>query len=376
MENESAFKNLISPAVVEDLAREIAHVDPTFNRKGFLTVSKELPPLELKARVLAITSALRENLPSDYRKSVKILVDVLERGKLSGFSLWPFSEYIGQFGLEHFDESMDAMYVLTEKFTSEFAVRPFFLKDTAKTLRYFTKWATDPNHHVRRWVSEGSRPLLPWGARLPEFVKDPRPTLKLLERLKYDEELYVRKSVANHLNDISKSHPKLVLETLRTWQKSAPTKHEAKIAWIKRHALRTLIKKGDPGALRLMGVTGEARIRMSPLSLAKEKLKLGEKLEFHFEVRSTAAKRQKLVIDYVIHFVKANGELSPKVYKLKSIDLDPGEKIGIAKNHSLRPITTKVYHSGLHRVSIQVNGKVFSEKKWHFAVPTKPTDSR
>jgi hypothetical protein len=202
--------------------------------------------------------------------------------------------------------------------------------------------------------------------RLPTFVQNPNHTLPLLHQLKYDDELYVRKSVANHLNDISKHHPKVVVDTLTQWEKNCPTVHQDKINWIKRHALRTLIKKGDKSALKLMGVKGDAKVKLGMLQLKKSKLKLGDKLEFDFDLTSLGKGKQKIVIDYLIHFKKANGTTKPKVYKLKTVNLGSGEKIHIKKSHSLKPITTMTYYSGEHQISIQLNGKIHLHKKWQF----------
>jgi 3-methyladenine DNA glycosylase AlkC len=366
MSESSAFKNLINPKVIQKIASEISNVWNPFDQREFVKISKKMEPLELKARVLLITEELKKHLPESYPKALKVLVKVIEKGRLEGFELWPFSEYIGQFGLDDFDLSMHAMHSLTQKFTSEFAVRPFFVRDHQKTLQYFKKWSQDKNHHVRRWVSEGSRPLLPWGMRLPVFIQDPTPTLELLTLLKFDEELYVRKSVANHLNDISKHHPELTVHTIVSWEKNCPTEHQKKIEWIKRHSLRTLIKKGNPKALKLMGASGEMKAKVSEIRLMKNTVKLGEKLEFSFTLTSQGKSDQKLVIDYVIHFLKSNGSLGNKVFKLKTIKLEPGEKIEIQKSHSMKPITTMKYCSGEQGLSIQVNGKVVGRKKWSF----------
>ncbi len=360
------MKNSINPAVVSTIAQQISKFYPQFDKKEFLKVASKLPALDLKARVIAVAEELKKHLPESYSKSIQIINQVVASDQLEGFALWPFSEYISKYGILDFDLSMLAMHLLTQKFTSEFAVRPFFIHDSKKVLKYFKTWTKDENHHVRRWVSEGSRPLLPWGMRLPQFVTDPSDTLILLEQLKYDEELYVRKSVANHLNDISKHHPKLVIETISRWEKNAPTKHQPKMIWIKRQALRTLIKKGNPEALKLMGVKGDAKIKMSPILLNQSKFKIGDQLQFSFEITSTAKTKQKLVVDYLIHFMKSNGSAKPKVYKLKTLELMPNQKQKIDKSHSLKLITTMVYYPGMHRISIQVNGKIFSEKNWLF----------
>lgn len=360
------MKNLINRSLLERMAAEISRVYPLFPHSKFLKQSHSLEGNELKARVLLVTSALKMHLPENFPESISILVKVMENDKLSGFDLWPFSEYIGQFGLDHYDESLAAMTVLTQKFTAEFAVRPFFIKDQHKVLKFFTKNVNHKNHHIRRWISEGSRPLLPWGERLPSFVTDPSPTLKLLEKLKYDEELYVRKSVANHINDISKHHPGLVIKTLEAWEKSSPAAQMDKILWIKRHGLRTLIKKGHKDALRLMGVSGEAKIEVGKVRLNQKTYRLNDRLELQIEFRSTSKKSQRLVVDYLIDFQKANGKKSSKVFKLKVLELSAGEKVLIKKSHHLKKITTMKYYKGLHHLLIQVNGKILAQADWQF----------
>ena len=368
MEDSKALKNLINKDVVSLIGKEVKQVYPSFDLNHFLKASDKLGPLELKPRVLLLTSELKNLLPENYLKSLDILVKVIKRKKLSGFTLWPISEYISQFGLNHIEESMQAMYHLTQHFTSEFAIRPFLNSHPEKVLKQFSDWSEDKNHHVRRWVSEGSRPLLPWAMRIPHLVKDPTPTLLLLDKLKYDEELYVRKSVANHLNDISKHHPHLVISKLNEWLEDCPDIYIENINWIKRHALRTLIKKGHPDALKLMGVVGEAKVKIGEVKLNKKTFKLGDKLEFQFEVVSTSSKSQKLVIDYCIDFMKSNGKKGSKVFKLKTIELAGKEKVSVKKTHSLKPITTMVYYKGLHHLKIQVNGKIVQSIDWQFKI--------
>lgn len=368
MDNPNAFKNKINEEVARKIATGISRQYPSFNSKKFLLLLKELDDLELKARVLLITRHLKLNLVQDYPEAVTILMKVMEESDLQGFELWPFSEYISQFGLEHFDLSMKAMYQLTQKFTSEFAVRPFLLKNHKRVLKYFDKWAKDKNVHIRRWVSEGSRPLLPWGQTIPLFIMDPTHTLLLLDKLKFDQELYVRKSVANHLNDISKNHPQVVIDVLRLWEKDVPSEHIDKILWIKRHALRTLIKKGHSGALKLMGVQGKAKVAIKKLACLKDSYELHDELIFSFDIESKAKTSQKLIIDYIIDFVKANGKLGKKVYKLKTLELAAGEKVVINKKHSLRPITTMKYYSGTHHLLIQINGEMMGQITFYLEV--------
>lgn len=364
-ENENAFKNMINASVVKKMGAVFKAVDPAFNTKQFQKLIPKLQELELKARVLLLTKGLKDQLPEDYIQAKKILEKVLSKHELTGFQLWPISEYISQFGTDHLDESMELMYQLTQQFTSEFAVRPFLNKQPEKILKKFESWLKDENVHIRRWISEGTRPLLPWGAKIQSFIKKPA-TLHLLDELKFDKELYVRKSVANHLNDISKHHPELVVKTLREWIKKTPTEHEEKILWIKRHGLRTLIKKGHKGALELMGVSDKVQAEITILKLNKKDFVPDDYLEFEFILHSRSKKKQKMIVDYSIGFIKANGSLSFKVFKLKTIDLAAGEKLVIKKRHPLKKITTRTFYPGKHELNVQVNGKVLKKVSWNF----------
>ena len=222
--------------------------------------------------------------------------------------------------------------------------------------------------HIRRWVSEGSRPLLPWGLRLHVFKDNPELSVALLHQLKHDDELYVRKSVANHLNDVAKFDPKLVIATLKQWESKCPPEHADKIQWIKRHGLRTLIKKGHSDALKLMGVSTKAAITIKSLSIAKDKLKLNDQLKMTVVLQSKGKKNQKIILDYVVHFKKSNGTTVGKVFKLKTFELAPTESVTVHKNHPLRQITTMKYYSGDHYVSVKVNGVESKKIKWTFNV--------
>jgi 3-methyladenine DNA glycosylase AlkC len=355
MDNPSALKHLINASVVKKISRAISRLDKTFESKAFLRLTSELETLELKQRVLLVAKHLEMNLKYPYPQALKLLMAAMEEGDLKGFELWPFSEFISQKGIDHFDLSMKAMYRLTQRFTAEFAVRPFLLQNHTKVLKYFSKWAVDKNVHVRRWVSEGSRPLLPWGQNIPLFIMDPTHTILLLDKLK------VRKSVANHLNDISKNHPQVVIDLIRIWSKDISPENSVKLEWIKKQALRTLIKKGHAGAMKLMGVSDKPLVRIKNLSSDRKTYKLNDIMSFSFSLESLARKDQKLIIDYAIDFVKANGKQSKKIFKLKSLELTSGEKLLIKKNHSLKPITTMMYYSGTHHLLIQINGKVMGQ---------------
>lgn len=363
-DNPSAFKHWINAELLKKIAAAIKSAHPEFDTHQFLSIEAELKNLELKPRVRHVSKTLYELLPKDYPKTLSLLLKSVEKSNLNGFDLWPYTEFVQTYGIEHFEPSMNALYVLTQKFTAEFAVRPFLIRYQSQALKKLDSWAKDPNHHVRRWVSEGTRTRLPWGEKLPAFIKDPKPTLKLINQLKYDNELSVRKSVANHLNDIAKDNPQAVIETLHQWEQSCPKVHQDKIAWIKRHSLRSLIKKGNPQALKLMGVNANTAIHVQSLKINQKQFKLGQNLEFSFCIQSKSPKKQKLIIDYIVHHVKSNQTTSPKVFKLKTIELDGKQKMIVSKKHSLKPVTTRKYYSGKHAIEIQINGKPYAKASW------------
>jgi 3-methyladenine DNA glycosylase AlkC len=365
MNEEKALKNLINKNVVRKMAGLISSFYSSFNTHKFIKQASQLEDLELKDRVGHVSKALKLELTHHFKSDALILRKVLETHELKGFELWPISEYISENGLDHFEEAFDLMYLLTQDFTSEFAIRPFLKKDFNRCLKKLSKWIEDENVHIRRWVSEGTRPILPWGGKIQAFIENPI-TLNLIEKLKYDEELYVRKSVANHLNDISKSHPQLVVETLKRWEAKAPKTHVEKIRWIKKHSLRTLIKNGHPEALALMGASKQVDCKISKLVLNKKTYQLGDDIIFSFDVISTSRKSQNLIVDYGIRFCKSGGKSSIKIFKLKVLNILPGETKSFRKTHSLRKITTMKFYSGMHELILQINGSTHEKVSWYF----------
>lgn len=364
----AALKDLYDKNTLSRISDSLTGVYPSFDSHKFKKIIKEFDALEMKPRVQLIRDELSRLLPEKYPDALKILIRSLDSGKLRGFDLWPYTEFIQTYGLKDIDLSLKALSKMTILFTGEFAVRPFIRLHEKTTMDFLLKCASDKNVHLRRWASEGSRPRLPWGEKLHGFVKDPAPTLPILEKLKFDEELYVRKSVSNHLNDIAKDHPELVVRILTYWKKEAGKVHEAKIDWIIHRSLRTLIKNGHPGALKLIGVSSKTDIKASLLKVSGKKFHLNDRMEFSFELESTSAKEQKIVVDYIIHYVKANKTLSGKVFKLKTLNLKGRERVTITKSHHLKEITTRVYHPGKHTLEIQINGKVYLQAFWDLSV--------
>ena len=252
---------------------------------------------------------------------------------------------------------------MTKRFSAEGAIRPFLLNYPERTLSILSDWAGDENCHVRRLVSEGTRPRLPWTMQLKPFIEDPRPVLRLLEKLKSDSVLMVRRSVANNLNDIAKDNPDTVVKTLARWMKieNEGTK------WLIRHAARTLVKQGNKDALAVLGYSSTVEVKVANLQAHEPVVKMGHDLNFSFEVRSISRQEQDLVIDYVIHHAKANGRLAPKVFKLAQRKMRPGEAVLLTKRHSFRPISTRKYYPGKHVLEIQVNSERYGKLEFELA---------
>ncbi|MBC7711806.1 MAG: DNA alkylation repair protein [Rhizobacter sp.] len=363
------FKNMINDKVAANLAAAIIRNYPEFDKKTFLkNIDKELAPLELKDRVIFLAVKLHGLMPANLKKSLPILKGAIQQNDkdsigVSGFAVWPLTEYVSRFGIPEFDLSLNVLKEMTKVFTGEFAVRAFFINDEKRTLIHFEKWVKDKDEHVRRLVSEGSRPLLPWGQKLPGFVKDPLATWSLLEILKNDESEYVRKSVANHLNDHSKNHPDLVVKKLLEWQKSDD--FDKNLDWVIRHASRTLIKKGHAKAFLLHGVES-GKVEVLSQKIITKKVQLGKVLQVEVEFKNKSSKKLKIILDHEVHLLRANNKHNIKCFKGKSIELAPSEKKIMSFNIPLKAVTTRTYYSGKHFWNIKVNGK--SEEKLAFTL--------
>lgn len=365
MEQNFQVRDVFNEKVVNQLAADLARAWRGFDAPGFRqSINSKLKSLTFSERSNLIRDCLWEYLPKDYPRALEIILKALpsemtvsEITGYDGFILLPQNEFVAKYGLDHYDLSMQALYQMTKRFTAEGAIRPFILKYPKQTLAILAEWAEDENPHVRRLVSEGTRPRLPWTMQLKPFIKDPRPVLGLLEKLKCDPELMVRRSVANNLNDIAKDNPDLVVETLSRWKKI----EEEGTQWLIRHAARTLVKQANKDVLHVLGYSPQVDITVSKLKLDKPTVKIGDELNFSFEIKSDSKQAQPLVIDYVIHHVKANGTRRPKVFKLTRKTLAPGQVIHLSKAHSFRPISTREYYPGAHLLEIQVNGTVYQK---------------
>lgn len=353
------LKNLISEDAVRRLGRELEECR-SFPRQRFVRSATDgLEDKELKDRVLHVAATLRETLDESFADAVRHIVDSLPpplpttEELTSQFFYWPYCTFVEQYGHapEHFDVSMQALHQLTQRFSAEFAIRPFLLREPERTLDVLEHWSTDPSPHVRRLCSEGSRPYLPWGQRLGFLIDDPTPTLPLLERLVDDPSQYVRRSVANHVNDLSRHAPEIALELAARWWEAGTDEHR----WVVRHALRNLVKQGDARALEVLGY-GPARL-CATLTAKPDTVAIGQAIALDVEIASRSKRPQPLLVDYVVHFVKADGSARPKVFKWKEIELAPGATISLQKKHSFRQVSTRRHYPGAHRFEVQINGR-------------------
>jgi 3-methyladenine DNA glycosylase AlkC len=272
---------------------------------------------------------------------------------MAPFLYLPHGFFVAQFGLDHFEASMHAQHALTQRFTAEFSIRPYLERHPEATLARLREWARDPSPHVRRLVCEGTRPRLPWAPRLRAFQEDPRPVLELLELLKDDPQLYVRRSVANNLNDIGKDHPDVLVAVARRWLADA----DANRRWVVQHALRSAVKRGEAGALAVLGFGGAAKVTVGNAAITPKRARVGESVAIAFDVTNTRASAQRVLVDFRIHFVKASGRPSAKVFKMKSLELAPRETVRLAKKVSLAEMTTRRHYPGRHAVDVIVNGR-------------------
>lgn len=363
------FKNKFGPPLIDQLAQHLGRATTRFDADVFRErASAGLEKLELKQRSEQISRAIEDAMSGGYRDTVAALLAVLhpqddvpdgaERGDslgISGFGIMPLTSYVSRNGLDDPDFSLSALEQMTSRFSSEFDVRPFFIAHPELTLKTALRWSESDNYHIRRLASEGSRPLLPWGIRLQSFVDDPSPILPILENLRDDPEDYVRRSVANNLNDIAKNQPDLVVKIAEDWSANADKNRQRLV----KHACRTLIKAGHPGALAVFGFT-TPDLAECDLKISSPTVRLGDELTLTLTVTAKSGP-QNMLIDYVLHFMRANGQLSPKVFKWTETTLKPGETRVFRKTHSYRKVTTRKDYPGRQKLSVQINGVSVAE---------------
>ena len=345
------LKNMLNPKSLREFAENIHSVYNPFPVDEFIasTIDEKWESLELLARGHQIAANLRKYLPTDYQEAINICSQAIP--STDGWYCLIFPDFVEMYGqdAENWDTSVAALELFTQYGSSEFAVRPFIIKNEERMMTQMYAWSKHKNEHVRRLASEGCRPALPWAQALPKYKKDPSPVLPILEQLKTDPSAYVRKSVANNLNDISKTHPDLVAGLAKDWYgKNKDTD------WIIKHGCRTLLKQGNSDVLAIFGYHNAADIDVSDFAVAETSVTLGSDLTFSFAVQAKEA--TKIRLEYGIDYVKANGKRNRKIFQISETALKAHEKKLYTKTHSLADLSTRKHYLGTHSVTLIVNG--------------------
>ncbi len=360
------LKDRFGPDVPVRIASMIASVHPGFASEAFVARALEgYDDLELTPRARHIARALAAHLPDDAEEAIAVLVaslgpPTLRLEGMDSFLYLPHVFFVADYGLECLEASLAAQYQLTQRFTAEFSIRAFLERYPEETLARLRLWARDPNVHVRRLVSEGTRPRLPWAPRLRPFQRDPAPVVDLLELLKDDPEPYVRRSVANNLNDIAKDHPEVAVAVARRWLQGASPERRALVA----HGLRTLVKQGHPKALEVLGFEAGTKVVVDRLTVAPDPAAIGGRVRIEVDLRNPDSSPRAVLVDLRVHFVKANGALRPKVFKGATLELEPGATGRVRKTVSLAQHTTRTHYPGRHHVEALVNGALMGRAEF------------
>ncbi|MBL1100674.1 DNA alkylation repair protein [Streptomyces coffeae] len=370
---------LLGAEVVADLAARMAAVDPGRPLTAVTRTVNALDGLGLRQRSDLVRDALLTDLPGDYPELAKRVRAALGDVGFTGWLIWPVSEAVAvralqtlEAGVAHpahpgdvFEDALRLLAALTPRLTCEYAIRRLLNADPDRAMAVIREWTAHPDEHVRRLASEGTRPRLPWAVRVPALFARPEATLPLLDALYRDPSEYVRRSVANHLNDISHDRPELAVETATAWA-AAP---DAETPRVIRHALRTVVKRGDPRALALLGFEPVSTLAVSGPTVAEPVVRVGGELRFGFTLENTGSTPLRLAIDYIVHYRKANGTTAPKVYKLTTMTLEPGETETLSRARSFKPISTRVFHPGEHTLELQINGEPRGSAPFGLVVP-------
>ena len=356
------LKTFFSPALVRRLAGDLIGVHPAFPARKFVAqATTGLEAFELLDRGRHIARVLATHLPASYPEAVDVLLrslgpehasDELIGAGMAPFYYLPHTIFVAEHGLDHFEVSMRAQYELTKRFSAESSIRPFIIKYPERTLEQLQRWTRDGNPHVRRLVSEGTRLRLPWAARVAWLDAHPERVLALLELLKDDPASVVRRSVANNLNDLGKLHPGLLMRTCESWLANASDERRALVE----HALRSAVKRGEPDALRLLGYGQRVSVALDDVRIAPRRVPIGGRVAIEFALRSRSSSAQDLLVDLGVHFVKANGRATPKIFKLKRVVVPPRGRVEFSTSVSLAVHTTRKPQPGSHAVDVIVNG--------------------
>ena len=362
-----AFKDEVGPALARALAAELARAWPAFPKARFMRgLAAALEPLELLARVDLLADRLAVTLPSSFDDAAAVLWRALDSPSFTGWMTLPCGVFVARAGTDDPEVALPLLAGLTPRWSSEAPIRPFIERHPERTYTHLRRWCEDEDEHVRRLVSEGTRPRLPWAPLLRDLVADPGPNLPLLHALVDDESAYVRRSVANHLNDISKDHPDVALDLAEQWLERGEGPQ-----WVVRHGLRSLVKAGDARALELLGITTDADVELVDLALDRPRVTIGEAVTITctLMLSSDTAAPADAVIDYRVHYVGARGRKAPKVFKWARRSLEPGQKVTLSRRHAFAHVSIRRVLPGDHLIDIQVNGRILGSAELEVIEP-------
>lgn len=361
------LKNIYNDVFFAELKTSLQKALPGFDAKKMIASVKnnDWPAMELKQRMRHLSTVLYDHLPGNYKKKLSQVLQLIKafpadsKVQYSGLAYMYIPDFLEQYGLNDMGLSLKATEKINMITSCEFAIRPYLIADQEKVIKQMLVWSKYPQENIRRFASEGCRPRLPWAMAVPSLKKDPSPVLPILEILKNDDSLYVRKSVANNLNDISKDHPQLVMQIAKKWQgKSAGTD------WIIKHGCRGLLKSGHKEVLHLFGTAADVQCSVTTFSVSKTTVKIGDEFRFDFQLQLKEKKATRLRLEYAVYYQKANGTLSKKVFKINEAVYRHDEPYSFSKKHSFKDLTTRKHHAGKHAIAVIVNGNELSKKEF------------
>lgn len=353
----AALKDIYSSEFYDSFSNSLQTILPNFNKEMFVSkiFTKSFSTMELKERMRHTTKVLHDFFPENFSDAVAIMQKLIEKlrenGQENRLAYIFLPDYIELYGIDDYETSVKAIEFTTQFISCEFGIRPFLIRYFPEMLAQMKLWSKHENHHVRRLASEGSRSKLPWAMAVPELKKNPDLVTEILENLKTDTSEYVRRSVANNLNDIAKDHPEKVLEIAKKW-KGISKETDALV----KHGARTLLKKGHPEILKIYGLDS-TDISVSDFKIVTPKVKIGKYLEFSFTVKNNSESVQNVRLEYGIYYKKSKGHLAKKVFKISEKEYLPNENTAVRRKQSFKIITTRVFYTGLHQISIIANGE-------------------
>lgn len=360
------LKDIYSPAFYNRLSDSLAHSVPGFDNAKFIKAifGNGFEGMELKERMKHTARVLHTFMPAGYKGTADLMKTIIQRLRADGFrdqmlEFMFLPDYIETFGIDDYKESVKALGYITQFVSCEFSVRPFIIRYPDKMMAQMLQWSLHANEHVRRLSTEGCRPRLPWAMALPALKKDPAAILPVLENLKNDASEYVRRSVANNLNDIAKDNPDIVTGLAAKW-KGISKETDAII----KHGSRTLLKQRHSAILEHYGLSGK-HTALDAFTIVTPEIRTGDHLHFTFEIKNKHTLAQTIRLEYAVYYQKKNGSLSPKVFKISERVYQQGETVNIQRRQSFQLITTRKFHPGLHRLSIIVNGEEKAVKDFH-----------